>query len=462
MADNDLWYTYLTNHCLPHLRKAQLMRNNKKRKDSNGRILKKGETQRADLSYMYRWTDRSGTRQCIYDTTLEGLRKQEDQIQEEILCGVQRELVTLNQLIERYLKIRVSLAASTYENYMYYYEYSIKESFLGKMKVIDIRKSDVLVFFSSKVIEDGFSNGTIRILHKIIHPALQLAVDDNIIRKNPSSGCMKDYYDEPEKKYALTYEEETEFFERLKSSTRMKRFYPMYAIMLASGLRISETIGLTWKDVDFQSRTISVNHQLQYRKINGKCTWYCEDMRKKKASTKTASGNRVLPMTDELYSLFILQRKEWMNCKKDSDFEVDGYKDFVFLSHVTGKPIYPANVRRMLDTLEKKNKDRDIQLPNISPHIFRHTTATRLAEAGVDIKTIQYLLGQKDLKVTIRVYNHTNLDRARRELEKYTNLFKTQTANPLNLLEESNIFSTPISTPIDTDFTQTYKGLCGI
>ena len=101
-------------------------------------------------------------------------------------------------------------------------------------------------------------------------------------------------------------------------------------------------------------------------------------------------------------------------------------------------------------------------MPDISPHIFRHTTATRLAEVGVDIKTIQYLLGQKDLKVTIRVYNHTNLDRARRELGKYTNLSKTQTANPLNLLEESNIFSTPISTPNDIDFTQTYKGLCGI
>lgn len=427
------------------------MTKSKKRKDKNGIILKKGETQRADYTYMYRWTDRSGVRRCIYDTTLEGLRRQENQIQEEVLCGIQRETVTLNQLIERYLSIKISLASSTYENYKYYFNHSIRESFLGRMKVIDIRKSDVLLYFSSKSTQEGFSNGTIQILYKIIHPALQLAVDDDIIRKNPASGCMKDYYDEPEKKYALSFEEEAEFLERLNSSKRMKRYYPMYAIMLATGFRISETIGLTWNDVDFENRTISVNHQLQYRVVNGKSVWYCKDSRKKKASTKTLSGERTIPMTDEVYGLFMQQRKVWMTCKKDSEFEVDGYKDFIFLSSMTGRPIYPANVRRMINSIVNMNEKKETQLPKISPHILRHTTATRLAEAGVDIKTIQYLMGQKDLKVTIRVYNHTNLDRARRELEKYTNLNQTHKVKTLNLKEESPLFSTPILHQLEPD-----------
>lgn len=394
----------------------------KKRKDNLGRVLRKGENQRADKSYMYRWTDRSGERQCIYDTTLEGLRRQEDKIQEEVLCGIQRESISLNQLIERYLKTRTSLAVSTYENYLYYYQHSIKESFLGRMKVIDIRKSDILIFFNSKASEDGFSNGTIQILYKIIHPALELAVDDEIIRRNPSSKCMKDYQDELEKKYALSFEEETEFLNRFKSSKKREKYYPFIAIMLESGLRISEILGLTWADVDMEKKIISVNHQLQYRRINGKNIWYCEDVRKKKTTTKTSSGTRNIPMTEELYKLFLLQRKVWIQCKKDTTFEVDGYRDFIFLSGQTGRPLFPCNVRRMINSIVDMNSKRKIQLPPITPHILRHTYATRLAEAGVDIKTIQYLLGQKDLKVTIRVYNHTDINRALRELEKYRDL----------------------------------------
>lgn len=420
------------------------MKNNKKRKDTNGRILRKGETQRADATYMYRWTDRAGVRQCIYDKSLENLRKQEDKINEELLVGIQREAITLNQLIERYLNIRVSLASSTYENYQYYYKHSIHDFFIGRAKVIDIKKSDILMFYSIKSSE-GMSNGTIQILNKIIHPALELAVDDDIIRKNPSKGCIKDYYDEPEKKYALTFEQETEFFQRIKDNKRMKRYYPLYAILLATGLRISELIGLTWSDIDFDKRTISITHQLQYRKIGNECIWYCKDIRKKFASTKTESGNRILPMTDELYNLFMLQKKEWLNCKKDVEFCVDGFKNFVFISHHTGRPIYPANIRRMMNTISNRNEKREIQLPKLSPHILRHTTATRLAEAGVDIKTIQYLLGQKDLKVTIIVYNHTGLDRARRELdEKYANFSKEHCEKALKIEDSGNNSSTPI------------------
>lgn len=101
--------------------------------------------------------------------------------------------------------------------------------------------------------------------------------------------------------------------------------------------------------------------------------------------------------------------------KKDPDFEVDGYKNFIFLSKTTGRNLYPVNIRKTLQRIVNMNDTREIQLPNITPHIFRHTTCTRYAEAGMDIKTNQYLLGQSDVKTTIKVYNHVDMERTKRK-----------------------------------------------
>ena len=129
------------------------------------------------------------------------------------------------------------------------------------MKVADIRKSDILLFYK-KQSDLGYSAGTIKIAQRIIRPALQLAYDDNVILKNSADGCTKDYSTELEKKYALTFDEEKEFLERIQNRPRMKRYYPMYAIMLKTGLRISEAIGLTWNDINMNKREIDINHQV--------------------------------------------------------------------------------------------------------------------------------------------------------------------------------------------------------
>ena len=388
-----------------------------KRKDSKGRILKKGESQRDNDTYMYRWIDNRGIRKSIYAKSLDELRKKEDEISKEMMVGVSRTSMTLNEQIETYLNLKVKFAASTRENYWYYYKHSIKDSRVGQMKVIDLRKSDILRFY--KVLSDkGLSPGTIKILHKIIHPALQLACDDNLIYKNPSEGCTKEYSDDMEKKYALTFEEEKEFLDRVLARRTMTRYYPLYAILFKTGLRISELIGLTWSDVDMEKREIDINHQVQYRKVDGKSHFYATD-------TKTEAGNRVIPMNDEVYKLFLEQRKEWFKMKKDLDFEVDGYRDFVFISHTSGKCLYPASIRKMMKTLSDMNETREIQIPNVSPHICRHTALTRLAEAGCDIKVLQYLFGHTDVRTTMRVYNHIDTERIKREMAKLEELNKT-------------------------------------
>lgn len=80
------------------------------------------------------------------------------------------------------------------------------------------------------------------------------------------------------------------------------------------------------------------------------------------------------------------------------------------------------NVRRMLRSIVDMNDEREIQLPAISPHILRHTAATRLAESGCDIKVMQYILGHNDIRTTMRVYNHVDAERVKREFEKLEKL----------------------------------------
>ncbi|MDE7266946.1 MAG: tyrosine-type recombinase/integrase [Lachnospiraceae bacterium] len=385
-----------------------------KRKDKSGKVLRKGESQRKDNTYMYRWVNNDGERECVYARTLNELRELEEDINRDMVLGVCRKADTLNEQIERYLRTKVKLANSTKENYKYYFNHVIKENRIGKTKVTDIRKSDILLFYNS-LIEQGLSIGTIKIIHKIIRPSLQLACDDDVISKNPADGCTKDYIDNPEKKYALTFEEEEEFLTRIAMRPRMKRYYPMYAIILKTGMRISEAIGLTWNDVSLDSREISINHQIQYRVMDGVVKLYSTD-------TKTSAGRRVIPMTDEVYQLFMEQKKVWLSTKKNPDFNVDGYKDFVFVSHITGRCMNHNSVRRMMRTIVSMNDGRNVKLPDLSPHILRHTACCRFAESGCDIKVLQYLMGQTDIKTTMRVYNHVDMERVKRELNRLKQL----------------------------------------
>lgn len=389
----------------------------KKRKDNKGRVLRKGESQRSNNTYMYRWINGEGKTDCLYAKTLDELREKEEQISKELSVGVSRTNTTLNEQIELYLELKAGLANSTKENYLYYYKYVIQNSMLGRIRIIDLRKTDILRFYKMLSEDKGFSCGTIKIVHKIIHPALQLGCDDNIIFKNPSDGCTKEYTEDVEKKYALTFEEEQEFLERVQERERMKRYYPMYAILVKTGLRISEAIGLTWDDVDMVKKEISINHQIQYRKCNDVVQYYAN-------TTKTDAGQRVIPMTEEVYKLFLEQRRVWFKIDKDTEFEVDGYKNFVFVSHVNGRCMNHNSIRRMMRTLVKMNDKREIQLPDVSPHILRHTACCRLAEAGCDIKILQYLMGHTDIRTTMRVYNHVDSGRVKREVDKLENLHR--------------------------------------
>lgn len=393
-----------------------------KRKDKKGRILKDGESQRSNGRYEYKFIDSDGERRSVYswrlvesDVTPAGkkqdvpLRVKEQEIQsklqDEIVVSAQK--TTLNELFILHMSL-VELSNATRENYNYMWDKFVKDS-LGKAEVDKLKKSDILKFYSDKK-KSGMADGTIQMFQKMIKPSLQLAVEDHLIRSNPAAGCCKKYAGEDaDKKIALTKEQVDIFFEELHKYGARQDYEPLFHIMLGLSCRRGELIGLTWKDVDMQEKTVTIDHSVLYRRKDGVRQFYAK-------STKTCN-TRVIPMTQEVYDSFAIMQERHLY--SNGNAEVDGYSDFIFTSATGDTPLYPDNINNIINKIVKRyNRTAEKPLPNISCHIFRHTGCTRMAEAGVDINTICYIMGHSSFKMVLKVYDHVNLERARKQMSK--------------------------------------------
>ena len=381
-----------------------------KRKSSSGITLKNGEYEKKTGGYIYRWTDVRGNRHSVGAKTLNELRKKELVVQEEKVRGVSRASNTLYEQVKMYLSTKVTLAKSTRANYEYYLEHSIKNAPIGKILISDLKNSDILRFYADLINNEGYSMGTVKILHKMIHPALEMAVKDRLIYNNVSEGCVKDYAEEQEKKYALTAEEKEEFLSRV--ADRYPKYFPFVQFLFASGVRLSEAIGLTWKDVVKRKNMgyINIDHQIQYRRIDGKAVQYA-------SATKTTAGKRKIPITPEIEKILEEQKKLNASVKVPDNYSVDGYSDFVFLSP-KGMCMSHNTIRCMMTRLSRDSKKYSVSIRHVSPHICRHTYITEVATKGCDLKVLQALVGQKDLRVTYNVYNHLDDQRVQMEMQR--------------------------------------------
>lgn len=184
----------------------------------------------------------------------------------------------------------------------------------------------------------------------MIYPALEMAVDDDIIRKNPAKGSISDYGRPAKEREALSISQQEKLIDFVKQSNVYNVHYPMLMIMIGTGLRCGELIGLTWKDVDTRARRLNVDHQLIYKNLSDGCRFHI-------STPKTDSGIRVIPMTQEVQKAFEEQRKAEL-------------------------------------------------LPKVSAHVMRHTACTRMAECRMDINVQQYIMGHAHIDVTMGVYNH--------------------------------------------------------
>ncbi len=387
----------------------------KTRKDLRGRSLRKGEVQRAsDKRYMYTYTDPLGRRKFIYANDLTQLREKEEKLLKDQLDGLDIYVAgkaTLNETFDRYISTKYNLRESTRSSYIYTYDHYVRETF-GLKRIAEIKYSDVLQFYYHLLNQQGISLGTLDSVHCLLHPTFQLAVRDEIIRKNPTDGVMKEISRESGKnrgvRHALTIEQQRCFMEYIANHPIYYHWWPMFTILLGTGCRIGEALGLRWQDLDFEKRVISINHSLVYYPANGsnKCVL-------RVSLPKTDAGIRTIPMLDIVKDAFEMLYEE----QKENGFnetEIDGMTGFIFCNRFGSVP-NPQTVNHTIkriannynadEVVQAKKEHRDpIILPNFSCHHLRHTFCTRLCENETNLKVIQSIMGHKNIETTLDIY----------------------------------------------------------
>ena len=382
-----------------------------KRKDSNGRILKTGETQRPNGTYMYRYKDATRQTCWAYAPTLKELRDKEEAIQRDKLEGIQNRSskMTVAQLIERFRAIDAGVRRTTARSRKYLWRVINREPF-AQMQIKDVRQSNakaLLLHFSKDL---GYTSGTVSIIHSVLKQAFEIAVQDDYIRKNPFNFKTSSIVNKCSvTKDALAPEQQHELLEFMKEGTCTRKWYSEIVILHETGVRVSELCGITFDDVDLDERCLRINKQLMIEE-NG--TRFIN-------RTKSKSGERMIPLTDAAVRAFqdVISRRP----KLDREIEIDGHTGFIFLNRNKQPKVCRDYERFLKSTVIAYNKCHDTPLPHITPHMLRHTFITNSYNAGLDLKSLQVVAGHSDIKITLDVYTHADFNRVRDEFMKVTN-----------------------------------------
>ena len=378
-----------------------------RRKDSKNRVLRNGESQRKDGTYMYRYTDVRGKRVCVYARTLEDLRVKEQTIQKELNDGIDYaagEIIVLD-LLKRYIATKTGVRYNTKVGYQFVLNLVSKESF-GCLKIRDIKPSDAKQWFI-KLYQDGRRYSTITSVRGVLRPAFEMAVEDDIIRRNPFSFQITDVVPNDSKtRQAISGEVKERFLTIIRESRHYSQYYDEIIILLGTGLRVSELCGLT-VDLDFENRQINVDHQLLRDSELG---YYVD-------APKTKNGVRQIPMSEKVYQAL---KRAVKNRGKAAPVNIGGYTNFLFLNQ-SGLPKTASCYESMFQGLVRKyNKHHKPEeaLPNITPHTMRHTFCTRLAHAGMNPKDLQYIMGHSNITMTLNYYAHADYASAKAAMDR--------------------------------------------
>lgn len=382
-----------------------------KRKDNKGRILKAGESQRENGTYMYRYADSHKKRRYVYAPTLDELRKKEKDIQHDLDDGIDYAAgeITIIDLAERYVSQKQGVKYNTKVGYTFVQNLMKKQAFCYK-KIKDIKPSDAKAWMIKLHNEDGYSYSTLTTIRGVIKPAFDMAVEDDIVRRNPFAFRVVDVVpNDAVTRKALTPAEKDKFLDYIQGDKCRRRYYDEIVILLGTGLRISELYGLTKADIDFKNRRIKVERQLVRTRHAGSCEYYIE-------TPKTESGERYIPILDNsVYQAF--QRVISNRKTPKIEYIIDGHTGFLFLDK-DGKPKVAGHLEHAMKRIVDHYNESHTDKLTVSPHVLRHTFCSDMAAAGIDLKSLQYLMGHADAYTTLNTYAHSNYETAEKALAK--------------------------------------------
>lgn len=391
-----------------------------KRRDSKNRVLRYGESQRPDGRYAFKFKDNDGKIKFVYSWRLDkndrtpvgkkpelSLREKEKQIEHDLFDRIVTNggNLTVLELIKKYVSPKTGVRHNTEANYKFVINIIAKEDF-GKLRIDRVRLSDAKAWLI-KLQKDGRGYSTIHSVRGVVRPAFEMAVNDDLIRKNPFAFELASVVvNDSVTREAVTRKQEREFLRFIKEDKHFCRYYDGIFILFKTGLRISEFCGLTVSDIDFKEMRIKVDHQLQRKR----------DMSYVIEETKTKSGTRFVPMTAEVAEAF---RRIIANRKRPKvEPMVDGLTGFLFLDQNENPMVALHWEHYMKRICDKYNSIYKVQMPQIRPHVCRHTFCSNMAKSGMNPKTLQYIMGHSDISVTLNTYTHVGFEGARKELAR--------------------------------------------
>ena len=362
------------------------------RQDSKRRVLRPGESVRADGKYQYKYhidgkphfvyswklepTDKlpKGKKPCL---SLRELEKPDLDMLVNIVDGQ----MTVCELVDLYLKTKTGVRQSTKQGYVTVQRLLAKEAF-GKKTIRSVKTSDAKLFLIKLQQEDGKSYSSIHTIRGVLRPAFQMAVDDDILVKNPFGFQLAGVLvNDAVTREAISKDQMRKFLKFVHDDVVYCKYYEVVYILFHTGMRISEFCGLTIKDIDLENRTVNIDHQLQRT----------SDMRYIIETTKTDAGTRVLPITEDVAQMFqaIIEDRNAPKVEKS----IDGCSGFLFYDD-NGMPLVAMHWQHRFNHMVGRYSDiYRVQMPNITPHVCRHTYCSNMAKSGMNPKTLQDLMG---------------------------------------------------------------------
>lgn len=324
----------------------------------------------------------NGKRHTVYGRRKQDVVAKMRELQMQFLSGeyVDPNTITVSQLVHTWLDVykKYDISLMTYNNYLQAIEKYIVPT-LGNTLVQQLQPTQLQMLYNSLIDKPG----VLSTVYIIMGAALKLAVKQRIIRENPDEATN---HPTPKckKRKSLIPEEREKFLETAK-----KYFiYPYIILAMTTGLRRGELLGLKWSDIDFENKTITVNRQIQYTRQPDGHYRFVETV------PKTTQAYRTVPLPDDALPVLANYKKLYDIWLKAIGVETD----FVFITS-KGTPLNPVTVSVMFKKIRE-----EAGTPSVSPHVLRHTYATKLAERGVHPKAAQKLLGHARFQTTMDVY----------------------------------------------------------
>lgn len=391
---------------------------------ANNRIkLRKGEYQRGKNTFAYWWFDKNGKRQFVYAKSLPELREKEEQITKDSLDGIDYCKLdsTINSYFELWKEIKSGIRETTFTSYVRFYNRYVEPEF-GKRKLKNVTYSSVVMFLKNLAVKKGLSFGTIRNIKVVLSMVFDIAVRDDVLRNNPCKGTLRELQREFEKNEknvrALTLEEQKRFESFLARPGHYHQYYAVFTTMLWTGMRVGEVLGLRWEDIDFENNEIDINHILiNYDKGKGQGNEFAVN------PPKTKSSIRTVPMLPKVREALLEEKEKQKQLGIRCLSEVDGYTNFIFLNSKGNVLDHKKLNNRLTQICKAINKELHTEgnttvdeFPHVHNHMLRHTFATRMREAGADMKATSEMMGHEGILITLTTYTDASREFKNREI----------------------------------------------